>query len=48
MRHRDVGRLRSTLREFIPAALEAFANLAAKVATAILTTAPTPIAAAVV
>ena len=45
-RQRDVGRLRSLLREFFPAALEAFANLTTNAALAILAEAPTPTAAA--
>lgn len=46
MRQRDAGRLRSLLREFFPAALEAFANLTTNAALAILAAAPTPTAAA--
>lgn len=45
-RLRDVGRLRSLLREFFPAALTAFPNLATNAALTILAAAPTPTAAA--
>ena len=43
---RDAGRLRSLLREFFPAALAAFPNLATRTATTILAVAPTPAATA--
>jgi transposase len=43
---RDTGRLRSLLREFFPAALTAFPNLATRGATTVLAAAPTPAAAA--
>lgn len=43
---RDAGRLRSLLREFFPAALAAFPNLATRTATTVLAAAPTPAAAA--
>ncbi len=42
----DVGRLRSLLREFYPAAPNAFPSLATRTATTILAVAPTPTAAA--
>jgi hypothetical protein len=45
-RARHVGRLRSTLREFFPAALEAFPDLTAPDALELLTAAPDPRAAA--
>ena len=41
-RQRQVNQLRSTLREFYPAALEAFADLASGDALAVLAIAPTP------
>src|SRR5579863_2013848 len=41
-RQRQVNQLRSTLREFYPAALAAFPELAAPEALAVLKTAPTP------
>lgn len=41
-RQRQVNQLRSTLREFYPAALEAFDDLASKDALAVLSIAPTP------
>ena len=41
-RLRDVGRLRSVLREFFPAALTAFPNLSTRTALQILSAAPTP------
>jgi transposase len=41
-RLRDVGRLRSVLREFFPAALIAFPNLSTRTALQILSAAPTP------
>ena len=41
-RQRQVNALRSTLREFYPAALEAFTDLASRDALAVLTKAPTP------
>ncbi|MEU4292742.1 IS110 family transposase [Kribbella sp. NPDC026596] len=41
-RLRDTGRLRSLLREFFPAALTAFPNLATRTALQILAVAPTP------
>jgi hypothetical protein len=40
------GRLRSLLREFFPAALTAFPNLATKTALTVLAAAPTPVSAA--
>lgn len=39
---RDAGRLRSLLREFFPAALAAFPNLAIRTAITVLAAAPTP------
>ena len=45
-RLRDVGKLRSLLREFFPAALTAFPNLATNAALTILAAAPTPVTAA--
>lgn len=45
-RLRDVARLRSLLREFFPAALTAFPNLATNAALSVLGAAPTPAAAA--
>ncbi|TCO43615.1 transposase IS116/IS110/IS902 family protein [Kribbella antiqua] len=45
VRLRDTGRLRSLLREFFPAALTAFPNLATKTALTVLAAAPTPVAA---
>ncbi|MCA1696127.1 MAG: IS110 family transposase [Actinobacteria bacterium] len=45
-RHRHVLRLRSALREFFPAALEAFADLTAPDALELLATAPDPVRAA--
>ncbi|WP_407657645.1 IS110 family RNA-guided transposase [Kribbella turkmenica] len=42
VRLRDTGRLRSLLREFFPAALSAFPNLATRTALQILAAAPTP------
>ncbi|TCC44377.1 IS110 family transposase [Kribbella pittospori] len=42
VRLRDTGRLRSLLREFFPAALTAFPNLATRTALQILAAAPTP------
>jgi transposase len=41
-RQRQLNQLRSTLREFYPAALEAFAELASSDALAVLAVAPTP------
>lgn len=41
-RQRQVNALRSTLREFYPAALEAFTDLASREALAVLAKAPTP------
>ncbi len=41
-RQRQTNQLRSTLREFYPAALEAFDNLAGRDALAVLAIAPTP------
>ncbi len=43
-RQRQTNQLRSTLREFYPAALEAFGDLASGDAVAVLTIAPTPTA----
>lgn len=43
-RQRQTNQLRSTLREFYPAALEAFDELAGRDALAVLTIAPTPAA----
>jgi transposase len=43
-RQRQTNQLRSTLREFYPAALEAFAELAGRDALAVLAIAPTPAA----
>lgn len=42
-KQRQVNRLRSTLREYYPAALETFGNLADRDAIAVLAAAPTPI-----
>lgn len=42
-RQRQTNQLRSTLREFYPAALDAFAELAGRDALAVLTIAPTPV-----
>src|SRR5262249_35737038 len=47
LQSREVNRLRSLLREFFPAALQVFADLTTRSALAILHTAPTPAAAAV-
>lgn len=44
-RQQDANRLRSLLREFYPAALQAFPNLTTKTALAVLDAAPTPAAA---
>ena len=45
-RQRDTNRLRSLLREFFPAALDAFPDLTTKTALTVLAAAPTPDAAA--
>ena len=45
-RQQTANRLRSLLREYFPAALQAFPNLTSRTALAVLAAAPTPAAAA--